>query len=89
METVFKVDKREPEGGPYLSDKNGPPPPQAGREGARGREAKSILKQLAEGEGEGGPYLSDKSCPPSKEDRHLEIAYQGGYLNSSLNIPAR
>ena len=64
LETIFKVDKREPEGGPYLSDKSVSPP----RKGAGGREAKDHL-ETAEGEGEGGPYLSDNSGPPSKEDR--------------------
>ena len=56
LETIFKVDKREPEGGPYLSDKSGPPM------GAGGREAKDHL-ETAEGAG-GGTVFVRQNCSP-------------------------
>ena len=62
--------------------------PPTGPPSREGGKQKTILKQLAEGEGEGGPYLSDKSGPPSKEDRHFEIAYQGGPSPVSIPTPA-
>ena len=54
---------RSRRGGPYLSDKSGPP--QAGREGAGGREAKDHLETASRGRG-GTIFVRQKWSPPAR-----------------------
>ena len=77
LETVFKIDKREPEGGTiFVRQKWSPPPPPppppppsgeggSRREGAGGREAKDHLETV-EGEERGDHICQTKVVPPAR-----------------------